>query len=331
MKKAIITLTIIAALAFSLTGCAKARPDESETSAPAPQVTADVQPTPSQTLEPQAAPFETAAPSPVPVRQNGERFETVIILEGMEEKVNYEHIRNDTLGIEMDYDYESFVRYSEPDRERFVSVWDDPANPENYLELIRSTEDADTVAAFVREKLSGAYDLIEGTRRLERAGDCIWFEASVIKGTNNMADDIQDVYIIPAPDGCRIGTEHSFITESEGFGHRFSYMLDTLSLIDRSVEKSLSDEQALSAIRNYCTIQNPDLAGIAAEEYPAYWELASSDAREIVVLFRSYTGALVHYYIDRVTGDTYTTEFVPGITPEEVRTEESLNVWDYLS
>ena len=116
MKKAIISLTILAALAFSLTGCANARPAESETSAPAPQVTADVQPTPSQTVEPQPTPFETAAPSPVPVRQNGERFETVIILEGMEEKVNYEHIRNDTLGIEMDYDYESFVRYSEPDR-----------------------------------------------------------------------------------------------------------------------------------------------------------------------------------------------------------------------
>ena len=39
-------------------------------------------------------------------RQDGERFETTIILEGMEEKVRYEHIRDEALGFEMDYDYE---------------------------------------------------------------------------------------------------------------------------------------------------------------------------------------------------------------------------------
>ena len=47
-------------------------------------------------------------------KKDGERFEDVIILEGMEETVRYEHVRNDTIGIEMDYDYESFVRKSEP-------------------------------------------------------------------------------------------------------------------------------------------------------------------------------------------------------------------------
>ena len=92
----------------------------------------------------------------------------------------------------------------------------------------------------------------------------------------------------------------------------------------------LSDEQALAAIRQYCLSSNPDLEGIVnAREYPVYWEIASSDANEIVVLYRSYTGALVRYYIDRTTGETYVTEFVSGITPEEQRTEEHLNVWDY--
>ena len=153
----------------------------------------------------------------------------------------------------------------------------------------------------------------------------------MIKGTNNMADQIQAVYIIPASDGCIVATTHSFIVESEGFGHRFSYLLQTLKLIDRSGSGTLSDEQALAAIRNYCVAGNPDLESIAAEDYPTYWELASSDANQVVVLFRSYTGAQVRYYIDRATGDAYVTEFVPGITPEEMRTEESLNVWDYLS
>lgn len=96
--------------------------------------------------------------------------------------------------------------------------------------------------------------------------------------------------------------------------------------------EKLSDEQVLSAIRNYCYISNPDLENIVnAGKYPVYWEISSGDEQEIVVLFRSYTGAQNRYYIDRTTGDTYVTEFVPGITTEEQQTEESFNVRDYFS
>lgn len=95
--------------------------------------------------------------------------------------------------------------------------------------------------------------------------------------------------------------------------------------------EKLTDEQALSAIKNYCYITNPDLEGIVnAKEYIVYWEIASSDEHEIVVLFRSYTAAQVRYYIDRATGDAYVTEYVPGITLEEQRTGESFNVRDYF-
>ena len=166
-------------------------------------------------------------------RQNGERFEDVIILEGMEETVRYEHVRNDTLGFEMDYDYESFIRRSEADRESFLSIYDDKNNPENYLELTYRAEDADTVAASVRALLSQEYDLLESERVLERAGSCIRIEASELKGTGRMADLLQVVYIIPASDGCRVATEHFSIESAEGFGRRFSYMLDTLAVIDR--------------------------------------------------------------------------------------------------
>lgn len=96
--------------------------------------------------------------------------------------------------------------------------------------------------------------------------------------------------------------------------------------------EELSDEQAISAVRNYCCVLNPDLESIVkAEEYPVYWEIISSDEQGIVVLYRSYTGAQVRYYIDRASGDTYVTEFVPGITEEEQRTDESFNVKDYFS
>ena len=224
MKKTLFLFLLSAALMLILAGCGKA---------PAPVTESSTPETATPAAESQSAVIETPAPSSVPGRQDGERFEDVIMLEGMEETVKYEHVVNKTVGIEMDYDYESFLRRSEADRERFVSVWDNAATPENWLEVTYSAESAETAAASVREALSLEYDLLEDTRTLDRAGDCLRIEASVIKGTNNMAPQIQTVYIIPAPDGCRIATAHCAIEASEGFGRRFAYMLNTLSVISR--------------------------------------------------------------------------------------------------
>ena len=224
MKKIFLLFAFSAALMLMLTGCGKAPAAGSESSPAETAVPAS---------ESQSAVIETSEPAPLPARQDGERFEDVIMLEGMEETVKYEHVVNKTLGIEMDYDYESFVRRSEADRERFVSVWDNAATPENWLEVTYSAESTEAAAASVREALSLEYDLLEDTRTLDRAGDCLRIEASVIKGTNNMAPQIQTVYIIPAPDGCLIASAHCAIEASEGFGRRFAYMLNTLSVISR--------------------------------------------------------------------------------------------------
>ena len=168
---------------------------------------------------------------PEPARQDGERFETTIILEGMEQTVQYEHIVSEALGFEMDYDYENFTRNSYPNLECFISVWDGLGNPENFLEVTHRAEDADTVAAAVREELSQQYDLLEHTRELERVGECIYIEASVLRGTNNMADQLQAVYIIPAAEGCFVATARYAAEGAEGFGHRFNDMLQTFSAI----------------------------------------------------------------------------------------------------
>ena len=87
-------------------------------------------------------------------------------------------------------------------------------------------------------------------------------------------------------------------------------------------EKIVTDEQAVTAIREE-DIEN-------AGEYPVYCDVESATDQEIVVLFRSYTGAQIRYYIDRISGNTYVTENVPGITDEEERTDEEFSVWDYL-
>ena len=165
-------------------------------------------------------------------RQDGERFEDVIMIEGMEETVKYEHIRNDSVGIEMDYDYERFERHSESDRECFISIYDDPENPQIYLEVTTSTDDADTVAATIGETLSANYDIIKESITLDRAGDCILIDASNAKGNKGTPDLLQTVYIIPAADGCRIATAHYTFESAEGFGRRFNYIMNTLVVID---------------------------------------------------------------------------------------------------
>ena len=265
-------------------------------------------------------------------RQNGERFEDVITIEGMEETVQYEHVRNEKIGFEIDYDYEKFRRQSAPDSERFISRYDESGDPQNYLEVKHTADSADTVSALVSEVLSRDYEIITESIMLDRAGECIRIDASEVKGGGRTSEVFQTVYIIPAADGCYVATERYVAEDAEGFGKRLSYMMNTFSVIDSQREKRLSDEQALMAIEKYCYLKNPDLKDIVeAKEYPVSWGVISMNQDpEIVVLFRSYTGAEVRYYIDPVSGDTHVTELVSGITSEEVPTDERLNVWDYI-
>ncbi|MBO7404916.1 MAG: hypothetical protein J6V24_08130, partial [Clostridia bacterium] len=274
------------------------------------------------------APAEAEA---VPGRKDGERFEDVILLEGMEETVRCEHIRNDSIGFEMDYDYELFERRSGTDRECFVSVWDDPEAPENYLEIRYDPRDASAVADGIGEVLSNEYDILRNDAfELERAGRCIRIDASSGKGNTGTPDRLRMVYIIPAADGCRVASAHYFFEGAEGFGRRFRHFMDSFSVLAAQGENRISEEQAISAVRQYCFSVDPGLESIVnSGEYPVYWDVSPSE-NAIVVLFRSYTGAQIRYYVDPLTGDTYVTEFVPGITAAEERTAESLNVRDYI-
>ena len=197
------TLSVISAalaailLLTTLGGCGKsgAAPEPAE-----PTASSEV----SVPAEPAGEPAAEAAPG----RQDGERFEDVIILEGMEETVRYEHLRREDLGFRMNYDYENFLRQREADRERFVSDWDDPENPENYLEVTYDPGDPAQVADAVSASLSQEYDLLWEDRELDSGLSCTYIEASVIKGTNQMADHLQAVYIIPAGSGSIVAAAH---------------------------------------------------------------------------------------------------------------------------
>ena len=237
-KKLITVLSVVLAVALLLTvfsACGKKAESDQAGSA---STTESATPAPTATPTPSVSPTPTAEPSSASPaaagRKDGERFESVITIEGMEETVHYEHIRNESIGFEMDYDYENFQRRSKADRECFISVWDDAANPENYLEVKHLSQDAETAAASIVEELSDRYDVGRSTFTLEKAGECIRLDASVdANNPSQMMEQLQMIYVIPASDGCYVATEHYYIVESEGFGRRFSSMMQTFSPIEK--------------------------------------------------------------------------------------------------
>ena len=260
MKKITFLKTLSAALAAillltSLGGCGKSNETTEPAEATEPVVSAEptasaapVNPEgPAETITPAtdsdlaaqmelpeqlgpATDSDLVAPT-VTERRDGERFDAAIVLEGMVETVHYEHIRSEALGFEMDYDYEQFERRSDAERECFLSIYDDPEHPENYLEVTRYAEDAETVAAAISEQLANEYDVDRAPYTLDGAGSCIRIDASVALDGLTMPDHLQMVYIIPAADGCRVATAHYFIVGAEGFGRRFAYMMHTFSPI----------------------------------------------------------------------------------------------------
>ena len=95
---------------------------------------------------------------------------------------------------------------------------------------------------------------------------------------------------------------------------------------------SITQEQALEAIRKYCFANDPELESMMKSgDYTTYFETSTNDAGEIVVLYRSYTAAQIRYYINPTSGDVYVTELVPGIIDDEQKTAESFNIKDYIS
>ena len=220
--------------------------------------------------------------------RDGERFETVVVMEGMEETVRYEHVRNNAIGFEMDYDYELFERRGEPERECFVSRYDNPETPQNYLEVTYSAEDADTVSAFISEALSHDFEIIKKFYALDRAGACIRIDASNAKGNDGTPDSLQTAYVIPAADGSRVATAHYSFESAEGFGRRFSYFMDTFSVIV-SHDKPLS----LEGLWQTASIGYADDGTISPEYYARFTD-------EDIIYGHLKDGQFVPDYSDKI-------------------------------
>ncbi len=225
-------LFVVLALALLLTalgGCGK--PDVPEqTSDPVEEIG------PGETTEPtvdpvdEPEPDEASEPETEAGLQDGQRFEAVIMIEGMEETVQYEHARNEAAGFEMDFDYEMVERQSDANGERFVSLYDDPQDPMNYLEVAFRAEGAEAAAVALQNELTQSFRSVEAEPyQLEGAGACT--QVSAYDAADGQT--LQTVYIIPAAGGCLVAREHCTLESAEGFGVRFDQMLHTLSLIKK--------------------------------------------------------------------------------------------------
>jgi len=89
----------------------------------------------------------------------------------------------------------------------------------------------------------------------------------------------------------------------------------------------VTEKTAYEAVSNYChetydwsiAEDNPDIMYVTPGE--------ETDS-EYQVIFRSYTGAFVYFYVDKVSGNARLVEYVPAIGIEEET--GSINIFDYL-
>lgn len=93
------------------------------------------------------------------------------------------------------------------------------------------------------------------------------------------------------------------------------------------MQNVISKEMAYEGINNYChsiydwsmAEDNPDIM---------YLEMGEDTESEYQVIFRSYTGSFVYFYVDKSSGVTRLIEYVPSLDIYEEA--ETINLYDYL-
>ena len=92
-------------------------------------------------------------------------------------------------------------------------------------------------------------------------------------------------------------------------------------------QSKITAEMALEGVSNYCHSEydwsmakdNPDIMGLQMGE-------ETDSAYQVV--FRSYTGAFVNFYVDKVSGTTRMEEYVPTL---DVRNDAgTIDLFDYI-
>ena len=115
----------------------------------------------------------------------------------------------------------------------------------------------------------------------------------------------------------------------------FSFILTVLLLLlyscgsksNKKSQSKITAEMALEGVSNYChstydwsiAKDNPDIM---------YVQMGEETDSTYQVVFRSYTGAFVHFYVNKTSGTTRIVEKVPSLNVEE--DAGTIELFDYL-
>ena len=94
-----------------------------------------------------------------------------------------------------------------------------------------------------------------------------------------------------------------------------------------STKSEITAEMAFEGVSNYC---HSAYDWSIAKDNPSimYVQMGEETDSAYQVVFRSYTGAFVNFYIDKATGTTKMEEYVPTL---DVRSEAgTIEIFDYL-
>jgi len=113
----------------------------------------------------------------------------------------------------------------------------------------------------------------------------------------------------------------------------FSFVLLTLLLCscgskgNDGAQRKITAEMAYEGVNNYC---HSEYDWSIAKDNPSimYVQMGEETDSTYQVVFRSYTGALVNFYVNKENGSTRMEEFVPTLNiTEEAGT---INLFEYL-
>ncbi|MBR1803542.1 MAG: hypothetical protein IJ775_01365 [Muribaculaceae bacterium] len=94
-----------------------------------------------------------------------------------------------------------------------------------------------------------------------------------------------------------------------------------------AAQTQITAEMAYTGVNNYCH-RNYDWSPAEANPDIMRVEMDGESATEYRVVFRSYTGALVYFHVDKSSGTTRMVDHVPSLGVEEEA--GTINLLDYL-
>ena len=94
-----------------------------------------------------------------------------------------------------------------------------------------------------------------------------------------------------------------------------------------TTKSEITAEMAYEGVSNYC---HSAYDWSMAEDNPSmmYVEMGEETETEYQVVFRSYTGALVYFYVEKTSGTTRMVEYVPALDIKEEA--GTIDIFDYL-